>query len=80
LRHFWYHLKGLLKGFLWPFRLLKLVKYSWSYGPNEVCDTILVVSSFGRDFQVSGRQLSLQELGGLPSCFLTTLGVKRENQ
>jgi len=31
-------LKGLLKGFWWPFRLLKLVKYSWSYGPNEVCD------------------------------------------
>jgi len=32
-------LKGLLKGFWWPFRLLKLVKYSWSSGPNEVCDT-----------------------------------------
>jgi len=31
-------LKGLLKGFWWPFRSLKLVKYSWSYGPNEVCD------------------------------------------
>ena len=27
------------KGFWWPFRLLKLVKYSWGYGPNEVCDT-----------------------------------------
>jgi len=32
-------LKGLLKGFWWPFRLLKLVKYSWSYSLNEVCDT-----------------------------------------
>jgi len=31
-------LKGLLKGFWWPFRLLKLVKYSQSYGPNKVCD------------------------------------------
>jgi len=39
LRCFWYHLKGLLKGFWWPFRLLKLVKYSQSYGLNEVCDT-----------------------------------------
>ena len=38
LRCFWYCLKGLLKGFWWPFRLLKSVKYSWSYGPNEVCD------------------------------------------
>jgi len=32
-------LKGLLKGFWWPFRSLKLVKYSWSYGPNKVCDS-----------------------------------------
>jgi len=32
-------LKGLLKGFWWPFRSLKSVKYFWSYGPNEVCDT-----------------------------------------
>jgi len=39
LRHFWYHLKGLLKGFWWPFRLLKLVKYSQSYGLNKVCNT-----------------------------------------
>jgi len=31
-------LKGLLKGFWWPFRLSKLVKYFWSYGLNEVCD------------------------------------------
>jgi len=31
-------LKGLFKGFWWPFRSLKLVKYSWSYGLNEVCD------------------------------------------
>jgi len=31
-------LKGLLKGFWWPFRLLKSVKYSWSYGLNEACD------------------------------------------
>jgi len=31
-------LKGLLKGFWWPFRSLKSVKYFWSYGPNEVCD------------------------------------------
>jgi len=31
-------LKGLLKGFWWPFRSLKSVKYSWSYGPNKVCD------------------------------------------
>jgi len=34
-------LKGLLKGFWWPFRLLKSVKYSWSYGLNEVCDSPL---------------------------------------
>ena len=33
-------MKGLLKGFWWPFRLLKPVKYSWSYGPNEVCNTL----------------------------------------
>ena len=39
LRCFWYCLKGLLKGFWLPFRLLKLVKYFWSYGLNEVCDT-----------------------------------------
>jgi len=39
LETFWYNLKGLLKGFQWPFRLLKLVKYSWSYGLNEVCNT-----------------------------------------
>jgi len=45
LRHFWYHLKGLLKGFWWPFRLLKSVKYSWSYGPNKVCDSLTLVSS-----------------------------------
>ena len=32
-------MKGLLKGFWWPFRLSKLVKYSWSYGLNEVCDS-----------------------------------------
>ena len=38
MRCFWYYLKGLLKGFWWPFRLLKLVKYSQSYSPNEVCD------------------------------------------
>jgi len=31
-------LKGLLKGFWWPFRSSKSVKYSWSYGPNKVCD------------------------------------------
>ena len=31
-------MKGLFKGFWWPFRSLKLVKYSWSYGLNEVCD------------------------------------------
>jgi len=31
-------LKGLLKGFWLPFRLLKLVKYFWSYGLNEACD------------------------------------------
>jgi len=35
-------LKGLLKGFWWPFILLKLVKYSWSYGPNEVCDSMQI--------------------------------------
>ena len=39
LRHFWYCLKGLLKGFWWPFRSLKSVKYFQSYGPNEACDT-----------------------------------------
>jgi len=37
---FWYRSKGLLKGFQWPFRSLKLVKYSWSYGPNEVCNRL----------------------------------------
>jgi len=35
---FWYCLKGLLKGFWWPFRSSKSVKYSWSYGPNKVYD------------------------------------------
>jgi len=39
LRCFWYHLKGLLKGFQWPFRLSKSVKYFQSYGLNEVCDS-----------------------------------------
>jgi len=41
LRHFWYHLKDLFKSFQWPFRSLKLVKYSQSYGLNEVCDSII---------------------------------------
>ena len=40
LRHFWYCLKGLIKGFQWLFRLSKLVEYSQSYGLNEVCDTL----------------------------------------
>ena len=31
-------MKGLLKGFWWLFRLSKSVKYSYSYGLNEVCD------------------------------------------
>jgi len=31
-------LKALLKGFQWPFRSSKSVKYSWCYGPNKVCD------------------------------------------
>ena len=26
-------------------RLLKSVKYSWSYGPNEVCDTTIISST-----------------------------------
>ena len=43
---FWYLLKGLLKGFWWPFRSLKLVKYSQSYGPNEVYDISFFVSNF----------------------------------
>jgi len=34
-------LKGLLKGFQWLFRLSKSVKYSRSYGPNEVYDNIV---------------------------------------
>ena len=38
LRYFWYCLKGLLKGFWWPFRSSKSVKYSQSYSLNEVCD------------------------------------------
>jgi len=33
-------LKGLLKGFWWPFRSSKSVKYSWSYGLNKVCDRL----------------------------------------
>ena len=33
-------MKGLLKGFWWPFRSLKSVKYSQSYGLNEVCDRL----------------------------------------
>ena len=41
LRRFWYRLKGLLKGFWWPFRSSKSVKYFWSYGLNEVCDILL---------------------------------------
>jgi len=36
-------LKGLLKGFWWSFRLSKSVKYSWSYGLNEVCDKGVMV-------------------------------------
>ena len=48
LRHFWYCLKGLLKGFWWPFRLLKSVKYFWSYGPNEVCDSVISTSPFSQ--------------------------------
>jgi len=38
-------LKGLLKGFWWLFRLSKLVKYSWSYGLNEVCDKGVMVKA-----------------------------------
>ena len=38
MRHFWYCLKGLLKCFWWPFRLLKSVKYSQSSGSNKVCN------------------------------------------
>ena len=45
LRRFWYCLKGLLKGFWWPFRLSKLVKYFWSYGLNEVCDTTALLTT-----------------------------------
>ena len=41
LETFLVQLKGLLKGFLWPFRSLKSVKYSQSYGPNEVCDKVI---------------------------------------
>jgi len=33
-------LKGLLQGFWYPFRLLKSVKYSWSYGLNEVYNRV----------------------------------------
>ena len=43
MRCFWYILKGLFKGFQWPFRSLKLVKYSQSYGPNEVCDILYLL-------------------------------------
>jgi len=35
-------LKGFLKGFWWPFRLSKSVKYSQSYSLNEVCDNNLL--------------------------------------
>jgi len=39
---------------------------------------VLVVPSFTKGSWVLGRQLSLQELGGLPSHFLTALGTKGE--
>jgi len=57
LRRFWYHLKGLLKGFWWPFRSSKLVKYSWSYGPNEVCDNLTGITN--DSLKVIGWRLSL---------------------
>ena len=44
LRYFWYCLKDLIKGFWWPFRLSKSVKYFQSYGPNEVCDRMCISS------------------------------------
>jgi len=37
---------------------------------------VLAVPSFSRDFWVLRRQLSLQELEGLPPHFLITLGAK----
>jgi len=43
-------LKGLLKGFWWPFRSSKSVKYSQSYSPNEVCNTKL------EDLEISSWQ------------------------
>ena len=41
-------MKGLLKGFLWPFRLSESVKYSWSYGLNKVYDRPITVRNIDR--------------------------------
>ena len=66
MRRFWYRLKGLLKGFRWPFRSLKSVKYFWSYGLNEVCDT----NSF---FTVNcPGSSSLLNVPSSLSCYLTS--------
>ena len=46
LRHFWYCLKGFLKGFWLPFRLLKSVKYSQSYSLNEVYDSKILTAFY----------------------------------
>jgi len=39
-------LKGFLKGFWLPFRLLKSVKYSQSYGLNEVYDSKILTAFY----------------------------------
>ena len=33
---------------MWPFRLSKSVKYSWSYGLNEVCNRPITVRNIDR--------------------------------
>jgi len=61
-------LKGLLKGFWWPFRSLKLVKYSQSYSPNEVCDKKIVrwavdnKEDWGREEEVEADYRKIKEM------------------
>ena len=41
--------------------MLKLVKYSWSYGPNEVCDNLFKLSTGASDFAI-GAVLSQNDM------------------
>ena len=52
LRYFWYHLKGFLKYFWWPFRSSKSVEYSRSYSPDEVYNSYFWVIEFSSCFSL----------------------------